>query len=131
MLNKSIVLGSEAARMKRQQIKVLKAILEHHESMKSFNQLGDHRVQQLITDYLKPRSEMKKYPPLCDIERYELLKRPGPRTPDVAVDSLISFSLGGTLSHYQKYIEEEEEKAHKFAEKRGTRVLLETRNTRF
>ena len=102
ILNKSVLLGLEAARSKRQQLFILKAMQEHLQSIKAITSDGDHRVDKMITDYLKPRSEMKEYI-LSDIKHYSLLKRPGPSTLDVAVDP-IAFDFAYNLVHYRKII---------------------------
>ena len=99
--------------MKRQQIKILNAIQNHHKAMKSLSKNGDHRLQILISDYLKPKSNMTKHT-LSDVEKFKLLKRPGPYTPDPAC-----FHFGQTLESYREFIEDHEKKRCEFDEQHG------------
>ena len=111
-------MNSEAVKMKRQQIKIMQAIKKHHDTMKSLSHNLDHRLQTLIVDHLKSKSDMKEQH-LSDVEKYKLLqKEPGPFTPDIAVDSSM-FHFGHSLETYREFIEENESKARKFDEING------------
>ena len=104
-----IVLNSKAAEVRREQIKVLRLMQQHKDTMASFNEHGDSRVKTLITTYLKPKSELRLHT-LTETQKSVLLKEPGPFQPDDVLD-VDTFHFGHTWSSYAAFIEAEEKKA--------------------
>ena len=65
--HKTVVITLADIKVRRQQMKVVNAMKEHHSAMKSLTHFGDSRIQTLITDYMKPKSQLKERK-LSDLE---------------------------------------------------------------
>lgn len=53
LFNRKLVTGSAIARVRRQQLKVIKTFQEHHYSMQSFDDYVDNCIQIMFDEYLK------------------------------------------------------------------------------
>ena len=123
VMDRSIVLSSEAARLRRSQIKLLEAMQDHHVSIEHFRLHGDHRVQRVISDVLKPCCAMSSHS-LTEEERERLLVKPGPFHPDDVVDPN-QFHFGHTVSSYRDFMEEEEKIAKEAREQFKNEKLVD------
>ena len=107
-LDMSIVLTSEVAFVRRQQLNVLKAMKSHNIELQKVEKEGDGNGQMLIDRILKPKSDMK-YHPLDPKFKKKLLTRPAVFQPDGVIDK-DSFHFGHTIFTYRSFVEEEERK---------------------
>ena len=92
-------------------MKVVNAMKEHHSAMKSLTHFGDSRIQTLITDYMKPKSQLKERK-LSDLEAAQLLVKPDPFLAEGQVNPN-EYHFGHTLESYQHFIDEEQERVNK------------------
>ena len=60
-LDKALIMSSQTADLRRQQIKILKLFHQHLCSMESLDEHGNNRIKTVITDWLKSRSDMKAH----------------------------------------------------------------------
>ena len=106
--DKTIVLASESANVRRQQLKLLKIFKEHMDSTYNLFE-EDDRISTLITSVLTPKSEMT-LKPLTEEEKTKLLVRPDFFQPDGVVDK-DAFHFGPTHDSYSAFIRKEERDA--------------------
>ena len=109
--HKKVILSLADVKLRRQQMKVVNAMKEHHNSMKSLTNLSGKRVQTLITDYMKPKSEMR-YRTIDDLEAAQLLVKPDPFLAEGQLNPN-EYHLGHILESYQHFIDKEQEIANK------------------
>ena len=109
--HKMVVLTLEDICMRRQQMKVLTAMKEHHFAKESLTGFGDARIQTVVTNYMKPKSGLMERK-LSDLEAASLLVKLDPFQPDGVLDPN-DFHFGHTLESYEAFIEEEQEKANR------------------
>ena len=110
-LDRGLIFTLSTAKARRQQNKVLKAIQDHLNLLKSFNEHADPRILTMVTEHLKIASEMKLHT-LSEIDKKLLLVRPQVFQPDHIVDPKRSIFMDSSES-YREYIQEMEEEAKK------------------
>ena len=109
--HKTVVITLADIKLRRQQMKVVNAMKEHHNAMSSLTHFGDSRIQTLVTDYMKPKSALRDRK-LTDLEAAQLLVKPDPFQAEGQVNPN-EYHFGHTLESYQHFIDEEQEKANK------------------
>ena len=78
--HKKVMLTLADIKLRRQQMKVVNTMNEHHNAMESLTNFGDNRIQTLITDYMKPKSELRECK-LSNLEATQLLQKADPFLP--------------------------------------------------
>ena len=116
LVDSKLIVQSAIARVRRQQLKVIKAIQEHHNAMNSFEDFVDDRVQVMIDEYLKPKADLKSLE--LPMEEMKLLLRKPEAFQPLGVIDPDSFHFGHTEQTYQTYIKKLEAK-HKVCERRA------------
>ena len=92
-------------------MKVLKAMKEHHASMKSLSDFGDSHVQSIITDYIKHKSQMRERK-LSDLEASQLLVKPDPFQPEGVLQER-TFHFANEMEEYEEFVAYEQDKANR------------------
>ena len=108
--HKVVVLTIEQIRVRRQQMKVIEAMKSYHSSVQSVSKLGDSCIQTLITDYMKPKSELTERK-LTDLEAAQLLVNPDQFQEEGVLDER-TFHFANTLEEFEDVIAYEQEKAN-------------------
>ena len=83
-------------------MKVIKAIQEHHHSMKYFDECLDEYVQVMIDECLKPKTDLRSLI-IPKEERKQVLREQEAFQPDGLVDP-DAFHFGHTELSYARYI---------------------------
>lgn len=110
-IDRAIVIHSHVGIVRKQQLRVIKAIKAHHNSLKTFLDFSDDRVHMMIEEYIKPKSDLTPLI-LPEEERKQYLKKPEPYQPEGVIDP-DAFHFGFTVNLYEKFIKEQEEAAGK------------------